>query len=82
MAHSPPILHRASNDNMMIHDLCTTVTVKNLKNEAQQCRSSVLDDVYKAAREQSRPAVSLQCPFEPAILPLPVYKHNVALLKF
>lgn len=42
----------------------------------------VLDDVYKAAREQSGPAVPLQCAFEPAVFPLPVNKHNVALLKF
>lgn len=42
----------------------------------------VLNDVYKAAREQSRPAIPLQRAFEPAIFPLPVNKHNVALLKF
>lgn len=49
---------------------------------ARRCRSYVLDAVYKAAREQSGPAVPLQCAFEPAVLPLPVNKHNVALLKF
>lgn len=42
----------------------------------------VLHAVYKAAREQSGPAVPLQCAFEPAVLPLPVNKHNVALLEF
>lgn len=41
-----------------------------------------LDAVYKAAREQSGPAVPLQCAFEPAVFPLPMNKHNVALLKF
>lgn len=49
---------------------------------ARRCRSYVLDAVYKAAREQSGPAIPLQCAFEPAILPLPVNKHNVTLLKF
>lgn len=42
----------------------------------------MLDAVYKAAGEQSGPAVPLQRAFEPAVLPLPVNKHNVALLKF
>lgn len=42
----------------------------------------VLDAVHKAAREQSGPAVPLQGAFEPAVLPLPVHKHNVAFLKF
>lgn len=42
----------------------------------------VLDAVYKAAREQSGPAIPLQRAFEPAVFPLPVNKHNVALLKF
>lgn len=41
-----------------------------------------LDAVHKAAREQSGPAVPLQGAFEPAVLPLPVHEHNVALLKF
>ena len=45
-------------------------------------RVCVLDAVYKAAREQPGPAVPLQCAFEPAVLPLSVNKHNVALLKF
>lgn len=42
----------------------------------------VLDAVYKAAREQSGPSVPLQSAFEPAVFPLPVNKHNVALLQF
>lgn len=44
--------------------------------------SSVLDDVYEAAGEQPGPAVPLQRAFEPAVLSLPVHKHNVSLLQF
>lgn len=44
--------------------------------------SKGLKDVYEAAGEQSGPAVPLQRAFEPAVLPLPVNKHNVALLEF
>lgn len=46
------------------------------------CSVYILDAVYKAAGEQSGPAVPLQCAFEPAVFPLPVNEHNVALLKF
>lgn len=42
----------------------------------------MLDDVYKAAREQTGPAVPLQRAFEPAVLSLSVHKHNVSLLQF
>lgn len=49
---------------------------------ATRRRARVLDAVYKAAWEQSSPAVPLQRAFEPAVLPLSVNEHNVALLKF
>lgn len=42
----------------------------------------MLDDVYKAAGEQTGPAVPLQRAFEPAVLSLSVHKHNVSLLQF
>lgn len=45
-------------------------------------RPCALDAVHKAAGEQSRPAVPLQRAFEPAVFPLPVNEHNVALLEF
>lgn len=40
------------------------------------------DAVHEAAWEQAGPAVPLQRAFEPAILPLPVHEHNVALFEF
>lgn len=39
------------------------------------------DAVHEAAREQAGPAVALQRAFEPAVLPLPVHEHDVALLE-
>lgn len=41
----------------------------------------MLDDVHEAAGEQPGPAVPLQRAFEPAVLSLPVHKHNVSLLQ-
>lgn len=39
------------------------------------------DHVDEAAREKPRPAVPLECAFEPAVLPLLVHKHYVALFQ-
>ena len=43
--------------------------------------SSVLDYVDEAAGKQPGPAVPLQRAFIPAVLSLPVHKHNVSLLQ-
>lgn len=44
--------------------------------------SSASDDVDEAAGEQPGPAVPLQRAFEPAVLSLPVHKHDVSFFQF
>lgn len=65
---------------LMVSSWCGQVTVGPLWSSVSQKGQS--DDVYEAAREQSGPAVPLECSFEPAVLSLPVDKHYVSLLQF
>lgn len=60
--------------------LCYAVSPESSSScESGEPSSEALD---KAPREESRPAVPLQRPFVPAVLPFLVHKHNVTFLQF
>lgn len=73
---------RSCPDNLSSADPFDMCGERGLRRPTGRSLSGVLDAVYKAAGEQAGPAVPLQRAFEPAVFPLPVNKHNVALLKF
>lgn len=59
--------------------LCYAVSPESSSVESGNSSSEALD---KAPGEEARPAIPLQRPFVPAILPFLVHKHNVTFLQF